>query len=363
MTEISSEELDDLLVQYGAATEVYWFYNHTVQLMFKKDTWTYYLVESDGSLSAQSGVTSTTHRACDKSEPLMAWAKKRAMEKLKRLVLDQHVSPDGLIQLYEEELDQIIRDAKKADKEEMDAASETGHIAHAWLEKWVKACLGQGDKDYLLDHMPEDPRAHSCCRAGLHWMVAHDVKWICTERKVYSRKHRVAGTTDGTALVSSCGDPSCCTEFFKDRLSLIDWKTSNALYVEYLLQAGFYQCGIEEEDGVEIQDRWILRLDKETAEFDPWFAPGREAYKQDLDAFLKTLDMIRAVSVVEDRLADIKGVRKAARIAKEKAEREARDKIACPKSAEYKGSRLSKCLPDGSQCLTCAARYAEKHKK
>jgi len=321
------------------------------------------LLTQDGSWEPQSGVTSVTKRSVDKSEVLIAWAKKVCLEKLRLLLLDQYIAPEGLIQLYEEELEQIIREAKRANDDVLEAAGATGHIAHSWVESWIKACLGQGNKDWLLDHMPEDPRANKCCAASLLFMIAHDVKWISTERKVYSRRYKYAGTLDGLAYVSSCNDPTCCTEVFKDRLSIMDWKTSNGLYLEYLLQTAAYQNAIEEEDKVDILDRWVIRLGKEDGEFDPWHAAGRASFLQDFEAFLKTLEMTKAVRVVEDRLSDIKGIKKATRLAKEKAEREARDKIACPKSSDYKGSRVSKCLSDGSQCVACRLKYTEKHPK
>jgi hypothetical protein len=37
------------------------------------------------------------------------------------------------------------------------------------------------------------------------------------------------------------------------------------------------------------------------------------------------------------------------------------DKVRCPKADDYKGSRMTKCLPDGSQCAACAQLYLDKH--
>jgi hypothetical protein len=360
MFEISSEELGQLTAQYGDMGEEHRFYNGTVTLRFARKNWVWSLLKEDGSWEPQNGVTSITKRAVDKSEALIGWAKKRVLEKLKRLILDQYIAPDGLIQLFEDELDQVIRESKRANEEELDAAGETGHQAHDWVEKWIKACLGHGDKDYLLDHMPADDRAKSCCNAALYWMAAHDVKWISTERKVYSRRYKFAGTLDGLARVSSCSDPLCCKSEFNDRLSIIDWKTSNALYLEYLLQTAAYQQAIEEEDGIEIEDRWIIRLGKEDAEFDPWHAEGREVFLQDFQAYLTALRMTQAVDVVEDRLANLKGVRKALKLEQERKKKEEALKIKCKSADKYKGIRKPTCN-GGNPCQTCVAKYKEKH--
>jgi len=53
--------------------------------------------------------------------------------------------------------------------------------------------------------------------------------------------------------------------------------------------------------------------------------------------------------------------RKAAVAEIEAAAKAEQCKIACPKSIGYKGQRLSKCLPDGTQCAACRAKYEEMH--
>lgn len=49
------------------------------------------------------------------------------------------------------------------------------------------------------------------------------------------------------------------------------------------------------------------------------------------------------------------------RIFRESAVELAQDRVACPKSQGYKGVRLTKCLPDGSQCEACKKIWDEKH--
>src|SRR5262249_19750690 len=122
----------------------------------------------------------------------------------------------------------------------------------------------------LLGNFPVDERAANCCAAAVEWMSQHNVRWLKTERKCFSRKYGYAGTMDGLAVVDSCKDRLCCPHDFTDRLTLVDWKTSNALYVEYLLQTAAYQQAYQEETGETIADRWVIRLGKDDAEFDPW---------------------------------------------------------------------------------------------
>ena len=126
-----------------ATTSEHWFYNHTERLIFDKRTWTYYRVMADGSRQPLDGVTKVVH-IIDRSEALVPWAVKKAMEKLKRLLLETtHPDCDGnvFISLFEAELDKIIQSAKKADEEELEAAGQTGTIAHDWIESYIQAIL------------------------------------------------------------------------------------------------------------------------------------------------------------------------------------------------------------------------------
>jgi hypothetical protein len=166
------------------------------------------------------------------------------------------------------------------------------------------------------------------------------------------------------ALVDSCDDPECCQgEPFHDRLSYCDWKTSNALYITYLWQGSLYVCAVEEEfpELGPIVDRWILRLDKEDASFDPWHAAGREAQAEDLHGFVCCLDLVRALDVTQARIDAIHDARKLVKDERKAAEKLLRDKIRCPKADAYKGVRMTKCLPSGEQCDACKAIWAMNH--
>jgi hypothetical protein len=270
-------------------------------------------------------------------------------------------SADGLTEvkaLTYAELDTMIVEAKRANDDALTTAGDIGHKAHAWIEGAIKAAI----KGFSQPELPTDEKVKSCCEAFVSWSTAHQVGWAATERIVYSKLYKYAGTLDGLAYVSSCGDPLCCKTEFRDRLSIIDHKTSNGLYLEYLLQtSAYWQALVEEDPTLSPQDRWINRFGKEDGVFESWHAEGEDLFKQDFAAFLAAHNLVKAVDVVEERLADEKGMKKAHKLAKEKAEREAAHRIACPKSGDYKGVRKNRCFNDGMQCQACAKIYADKH--
>jgi hypothetical protein len=109
---------------------------------------------------------------------------------------------------------------------------------------------------------------------------------------------------DGLALVSSCDDKKCkgCKGAkFTDVLSLIDWKSSNGLWVEYLYQTAAYQHAYQEELNIKVADRWILRLGKEDGKFDPWHL-GPECFMEDFRTFLHCLNLTQCHRAVKERM-------------------------------------------------------------
>jgi hypothetical protein len=89
---------------------------------------------------------------------------------------------------------------------------------------------------------------------------------------VYSREHDYAGTLDVVGEVDG-------------QLAVVDWKTSKAVYDEMRLQAAAYAQAWAEMYDLRVPDRWVIRLDKETGEFEPIRFP-RETFRRDLHGFL-----------------------------------------------------------------------------
>lgn len=144
--------------------------------------------------------------------------------------------------------------------------------------------------------------------------------------------------------------------------SIVTHNTSNHLYTTYLWQSAFYSsASMEEFPELKIEDRWILRLDKDDASFEPWHAAGDEAQAEDLHGFLCCLATVRALDKTQARIDAIVDVKKAMRAEQKALAKLARDRIECPKAKDYQGIRRTKCLPDGSQCEACRRIWEEKH--
>ena len=299
--------LEKFIQKFGKVTESYWFYNHTIELRFNIEEHKYYRVGELGQLIPVNGVTQTCSIK-DKSFMLTPWAAKVAIQKLLRLMPTEMV--EGIIRIKPltfEEFTTIALQAKSAHKDKLDEASDIGHAAHKCLEDSINFALVNDPQKIVrsLVNVPTDELAANAASSGFAWMSAHNVRWAETESKIYSREHDFAGTMDGLATCDSCSDKACCPEVFKDRLSLIDWKSSNHLNITYLFQVASYKkAKTEEFPALNIEDIWILRLGKseeEAGRFEPWHLTPDE-YEEDFQGFLACLNLTRLADSIEERM-------------------------------------------------------------
>ena len=346
-------DVDAFVTKFGALSESYWFYNHTIELLYDKENHKYLLCAGDG-LNPIPSVTQITH-ALDKSEILIPWSCKVMQEKL----LATLPFKDDLLVLQRPEAERLIKEAKVAHKEKLEEAGLLGNIAHNWLEQYIKSIISK-DKtltEQILSSFPSDERAKQACNAGLEWMSNHSVRWLSTERKIYSKQFQYAGTLDGLAIVSSCNDLNCCKTLFKDHLAICDWKTSRFLYPEFLLQTAAYQRAYTEETKEPVTDRFIIRLDKQTAEFEVWHLTADD-YQQDFQAFREALELTRSMDTIKERVKSMKAGVKAKRKADKKAKKEADLTKQCKAANRYKGIRKPTCN-NGHPCEACLKKHDE----
>lgn len=374
--------VENFIQQWGGISEEYFFYNGETTLRYFDKEHSYHLVTEDGDLERQDGVTNVCH-IIDKSEALVPWGCKMMQGKLLRTA--PFVDGGDMLVMTRADVETWVMAAKDAHKEKLEDAGAVGHIAHNWIESYIKLILlGEIHLAAALRAiLPYEERAAQASRAAFDWMDKHNVRWRATERKVYSRLHKYAGTMDGLCVCDSCDDTKCCPEPFTDRLTIADWKTSNYLYMEYLFQTAAYQFAYMEETEEIVLDRWIIRLGKEDGEFEAWHREPHN-FEMDLGGFLDALKMTRTVKAVELNLRDradniraaLKAERDAARAIKEALEAEERaiakakkaqerlEALAkeCPKAKKYKGSRKPTCTTkDDGPCSKCQEIYGLAH--
>jgi len=188
---------------------------------------------------------------------LIPWASKMAVNHIRECIT-----------LGVELTEETLNDAKNAHRKRKEDAGASGSLVHEWAERYIKT----GDKT-----LPEDQNVLNGVLAFLKWVNAHKVKFISSERIVYSKEHGFVGTMDAEAEVNG-------------EICVIDFKTSSGIYPEMELQTAAYQKAAEEEGSKYTGDRWIARFDKETGEFEAQqFGSLEESYQ----AFLSALSLKR----------------------------------------------------------------------
>lgn len=356
-------ELDSFVNKYSGYTESYWFYNNTVELRYEPKNHIYYRVMDNGELVAQAGVTSVCG-IIDKSNQLIPWACQQMAQEILDVIPTDYPANCPWQKCIEplrwEGFESLVLAAKSAHKKKLDQASFVGNLAHDWIEAYIKAILAghivHGVTYWALPP-PNNEQAANCCKAALSWMTRHNIRWIHTEKKVYSLQFGFAGTMDGLCLADSCTDTQCCRYEFKDQLCLADWKSSNELRIEYLLQTAAYQFAYQEEHGQMIYSRWVIRLGKEDGEFEPWHI---NTLSEDWNAFRHALDLNAAVHSIKKRMKDHEAILRSERKAEKKKAREEAFAIKCKGADKYKGIRKPACN-GGVPCQTCTTKYDQLH--
>lgn len=211
-------------------------YNNKVELKFDEATHTYTV---DGKVVF--GVTSIVG-VLDKPA-LIYWGINKAIEFIQAAIKPGFVAD-------EINLPPILEGAKTAHRKLSREAADIGTAVHKYLEDYLKAGIAKE----TLPPLPVNPLIRKAVIAFLDWSKENNVKFIASERKIYSKKHEYAGTLDALAYVG-------------DKLCVIDFKTSNGIYDDYWLQCAAYAEAVEEEDGDKVSDCYILRIPKDGSEF------------------------------------------------------------------------------------------------
>lgn len=243
-------------------------YNGSIELVFDEKRHRFTINDK----SVFPSVTGATG-VIDKSRPLIYWAvglaKNFLMENLQVLVDD--TKGDKIAALIEE--------ASKQHSIKKQKAADTGTQVHQWAEAFIKA---KSKKDW--PEIPKDPQVFNGVSAFLKWVEEDEVKFVSSEKFIYSKKYKYAGIMDAEAII-------------KRKLCVIDFKTSKAIYPEMRFQVAAYQAAVEEESGKEYSgNKWLARFDKETGDFE---AHEFAEHDKDFKAFVNALELKRRLKELE----------------------------------------------------------------
>lgn len=176
----------------------------------------------------------------DKSEALKSYVREQTVKNLLPLLRKgAMISEEQLVKaLYEDE----YNTAKAAD---------LGGKIHDWIEHYIKHKIDS--KKFRRPEMPQDDAVATGATSFLEWESQHKVKFLWSEKVIYSLKHDYIGKGDFAAIVDG-------------QMCLCDIKTGNGMYNSVRAQTAAYAMADTEESKTKYMGRWAIRISKETEE-------------------------------------------------------------------------------------------------
>lgn len=205
---------------------------------------------------------------------LKQWAVDCAIKMLTNTILERRSNKDAnsaLISLTD------LEHAQKEWENVSQEAKDIGTDVHNYLQSFIAYKIGGMPKPSA----PLDEKAQRGVLAFLKWHKENQVDFIHSEKLVYSRSYDYVGTFD--------------VSYVKDgKKWLSDFKTSKAIYGDYINQVVGYVIAYEEEHPEEkpYGGISILRFDKETGDFQEFFLLREDpVFEQAKQTFLACLQL------------------------------------------------------------------------
>lgn len=142
-------------------------------------------------------------------------------------------------------------------------ACTAGSLVHQWIEDTLHGRELSPSGSVSLEILEKARNAYD---QFLSWKKGFEVNVTHTEVSLVSEKYQFGGTLDGAAMAG--------------KRIILDWKTSNAIYADYLIQCAAYALLWEEHYGEEIDEAHVLRISKDDADFEHRKFTGLEEAKE-----------------------------------------------------------------------------------
>jgi len=152
--------------------------------------------------------------------------------------------------LSQNNLSQLIEEAKEYPNKLFKEAGARGTLAHKYVEKYIDYWIEIGIRPTLEKILGDEPnyKIWSALRSFIKWSKEVDFYPIASELMVWSNHHKIAGTLDCIGMVNG-------------ELTVLDWKTSAVIVKSYYLQAAAYTGMFKELTRLVVKRTLIVKLD------------------------------------------------------------------------------------------------------
>ncbi len=209
---------------------------------------------------------------------LIQWAANMACDYIKEKSAS---TANAGVRIYDV-LDTVLDEARSAHRKKKEKAGDVGSEIHDGIEKLVKQSIEQNGG--MLDNVKMKGEATPvtvCINNFIEWARENKVKFIESEKNVYSRNLWIGGILD---LV---------VEMDGKRL-IADIKTSSGIYNEHFFQMAAYDLCLEEM-GEKVDGYLVINL-KKTGEFDLKITENKEINRE---AFKSALSLYKIINSLE----------------------------------------------------------------
>lgn len=188
-------------------------------------------------------VTTILDNYLDKSKELMLWAVKSTAKKYTELLKNESLK-NNIIKINTNKLSILENKSIKEFNIISTDAMSIGSEAHSLIEKYIK-----NEKiDKLLKELPDE--VLQVFNSFLKWEKQNNIRWLKSEFPIINEDYGYGGTIDAIAKI-------------KDKLYIIDFKTSSGFYRSYPFQISAYRMAYEAMDSENKLDGMLIaRFDK-----------------------------------------------------------------------------------------------------
>lgn len=170
---------------------------------------------------------------------------------------------------------------------ERQKAADSGTIAHQMVESHLKGEEWAPTETYPTDVVEKGKTAFS---GYLKWAEQSDIEVQHSEVPLVSEAHQFGGCLDATGLARKTNNG----------LALLDWKSSNAIWTDYLYQLAAYRILWNENypDMPITGGFHLCRFSKDTGDFEHAYY---ESLNEEGEAFLKMRALYEVIKSVEKK--------------------------------------------------------------
>jgi len=207
---------------------------------------------------------------------LIPWAANMAVDYIKGKTPFYLSKEEELIIINLDNFNKALQEAREAHTQKRDKAGDIGKEAHKLCENWIKSKDGNVKKS-------KSPQVNKMVRNFCEWANKNKVKFIASEKKVFSEKYWFCGTYDFLCEIDK-------------KIWLGDIKTGSGIYPDMFFQTAGYQiCEEEMNPKLKIDGHIIVNIKKNGTLLEKRSISN----KDNKEAFLSALTLYRIMSKVE----------------------------------------------------------------